>query len=345
MKIYIYYNDFQKELDIDVNEKIGNIQEKLLNFCNLIIYNIEYTELLLNNNKKYILGSDDLPYDNILKNIINVDNIVNFRLYERKRDNLGNVIKNNYIIDNYVKWYSESLQENNFNFSFIPLLNERNIIRYPISNILNNIFHLSNIEKDNVEQDIIMQDNIEQDTNEQDMEIQNTQNTETQNIETQNTTDQEKIIEENSLENIIHTIDNYFKNYNNTEINNNELIEEDNFLLDNEYTYNDIPDLINITYELPSIFNYLEDNIIIALNDEEFNNLDKIKYKEDSLYIENTNKECLICLDNFVENDEIIKIKCNHIFHTNCIKQWLCKESNKCPICRIEVSKGSPINI
>ena len=41
-----------------------------------------------------------------------------------------------------------------------------------------------------------------------------------------------------------------------------------------------------------------------------------------------------------IQNDELVKIKCNHIFHCHCIKSWLCNESNKCPVCRIEVGKG-----
>jgi hypothetical protein len=39
---------------------------------------------------------------------------------------------------------------------------------------------------------------------------------------------------------------------------------------------------------------------------------------------------CAICLDKCIT---YIKLKCNHIFHLQCIKKWT-KESNKCPLCR-----------
>ena len=33
MKIILYYNDFKKEIDINITKKIGLIQEDLLNYC------------------------------------------------------------------------------------------------------------------------------------------------------------------------------------------------------------------------------------------------------------------------------------------------------------------------
>ena len=43
MKVNLFYNDFKKEIDIDISKKIGIIQENLLNCCSLLIYNIEYS--------------------------------------------------------------------------------------------------------------------------------------------------------------------------------------------------------------------------------------------------------------------------------------------------------------
>ena len=54
---------------------------------------------------------------------------------------------------------------------------------------------------------------------------------------------------------------------------------------------------------------------------------------------------CNICLDIFQEKEELIKLKCDHLYHTNCIAEWLKKHSNKCPICRDEIAKGTPINL
>jgi transglutaminase/protease-like cytokinesis protein 3 len=83
----------------------------------------------------------------------------------------------------------------------------------------------------------------------------------------------------------------------------------------------------------------LNDNIKIIITEDDFNKFERINYDS----INKDNNDCLICIESFNENDEIVKIKCNHYFHCNCIKSWLCNESNKCPICRIEVGNGKAL--
>lgn len=41
---------------------------------------------------------------------------------------------------------------------------------------------------------------------------------------------------------------------------------------------------------------------------------------------------CSICLDEFKYHDKIIRLKCQHIFHENCLKKW-CYTGEKCPNC------------
>ena len=45
---------------------------------------------------------------------------------------------------------------------------------------------------------------------------------------------------------------------------------------------------------------------------------------------------CIICLDEYSNNDLISIMKCKHIFHHKCLKKWL-NESADCPICRTDV--------
>ena len=45
---------------------------------------------------------------------------------------------------------------------------------------------------------------------------------------------------------------------------------------------------------------------------------------------------CVICLDDFQENDEILSLPCVHIYHAECIKEWL-RKRNTCPICKLEI--------
>ena len=43
---------------------------------------------------------------------------------------------------------------------------------------------------------------------------------------------------------------------------------------------------------------------------------------------------CSICLDDFEINDKVCRTKiCNHLFHKECLKEWL-KTENSCPVCR-----------
>jgi len=66
-------------------------------------------------------------------------------------------------------------------------------------------------------------------------------------------------------------------------------------------------------------------NHIITINSQRYS------YLADN--IKSENKSCSICIVDF-ENDDMISItNCNHIYHTDCIKEWG-KYKTECPICR-----------
>jgi hypothetical protein len=50
---------------------------------------------------------------------------------------------------------------------------------------------------------------------------------------------------------------------------------------------------------------------------------------------------CSICLEDFVEHEIVIMLpKCSHIFHTECIKQWVTRpkaNANSCPMCKCTI--------
>lgn len=51
------------------------------------------------------------------------------------------------------------------------------------------------------------------------------------------------------------------------------------------------------------------------------------------IVIKNMNEGvCSICLENFLINDKVNKLSCNHIFHKNCLDSWI--QNNNCPLCR-----------
>lgn len=47
-------------------------------------------------------------------------------------------------------------------------------------------------------------------------------------------------------------------------------------------------------------------------------------------------KECSICLENFAEGDELIRLSCDHRFHSVCLNPWI-RSCGDCPYCRKEI--------
>jgi len=48
-------------------------------------------------------------------------------------------------------------------------------------------------------------------------------------------------------------------------------------------------------------------------------------------------ERCLVCLSDFGEGEDARRLnKCDHLFHRECIDQWLMKGRNSCPLCRAE---------
>ena len=153
------------------------------------------------------------------------------------------------------------------------------------------------------------------------------------------------------MNSIIDIFDQYLRNntYDNTYVNTYD---------DNDF--DDLPDLIPVDSST-NLYNYIEhsipimnnlnsyyynqvfpEDVKICLSEEQFDNLDKECYEELG---EGHDNKCLICIDDFIEEDNIVKTKCCHLFHYDCLKKWLCYESNKCPVCRIEIDKGTPKNL
>jgi E3 ubiquitin-protein ligase DOA10 len=52
-------------------------------------------------------------------------------------------------------------------------------------------------------------------------------------------------------------------------------------------------------------------------------------------------KTCPICFEDFQENEDVIPLPCNekHIFHDNCITEWL-KNNNACPLCKKPIDEN-----
>lgn len=85
-------------------------------------------------------------------------------------------------------------------------------------------------------------------------------------------------------------------------------------------------------------FNDPYSNFNTGINNE---NNEIVNYKvlkfNDSINI----KTCPISLENFKQNEEIIKLECNHIFAKDNIIKWINNGNKTCPVCRhVLVSKN-----
>lgn len=75
------------------------------------------------------------------------------------------------------------------------------------------------------------------------------------------------------------------------------------------------------------------EDVKITLTEDEFNKLNNIILSDENIndYI---NKDCNICMDEYKKDETVINLDCKHIFHKDCIKNWLLNEKVSCPVCR-----------
>lgn len=139
----------------------------------------------------------------------------------------------------------------------------------------------------------------------------------------------------NTNENILNNIFNirryielqdYNNSYNDNYYNDNYGIRE----IQNNLQNNFLNSVIDILFG-DNLTQHFED-VKVTLTEDEFNKFDNIKISSDNF--ERYNEQCHICIDDYKIDDIILQLKCKHIFHKTCIKDWLCKENVSCPVCR-----------
>ena len=106
------------------------------------------------------------------------------------------------------------------------------------------------------------------------------------------------------------------------------------FIRDNSHNIREPDNLMPISY-------YENANII----ENRIKNRNRIKKKSDfDIYKYNntlsTFNECSICIEHFVDKEDIIKLECGHIFHKDCILEWFNKKKYtnlECPNCNFKI--------
>ena len=113
---------------------------------------------------------------------------------------------------------------------------------------------------------------------------------------------------------------------NNNENNNifiNKIINIINVLNDMQDEFHDLPPLINL--------NNLSD-VIVTTDKTDLEQLKEIKYNDVVC-------DCMICMMEVKKDDIILDIECKHIFHKDCLFEYLNTYNHICPICRKDIGK------
>ena len=107
-----------------------------------------------------------------------------------------------------------------------------------------------------------------------------------------------------------------------------------NNIIDNEYIIFNI----SLNMELIATFiNILNQNIVnedVVVTTDDVNDIKKIELDEMNHY------NCSICMDTLKKGDTVLDIECKHIFHSECLTEYLEKYNHICPICRTDIGKS-----
>ena len=138
---------------------------------------------------------------------------------------------------------------------------------------------------------------------------------------------------------------NEYKNINNNEIINNIIDEDDNINFENLDNF--MKEVDNILNEYNHIRVEIE-NLINNLNEINKNKVgpinNKLLYKliikkiDDINKLHEESKKCIICLEDFINNDIVIYLPCFHVFHKICLMQWIKKHAT-CPLCKLNINE------
>ena len=97
----------------------------------------------------------------------------------------------------------------------------------------------------------------------------------------------------------------------------------------------DEDELHGATYE--DLLNLDREAVRVGVPQNVLESFPTFKYKKRRGEEEEEQMQCAICLDELNDEDEVRRIPCMHVFHTNCIDRWL-QDHKKCPVCNYEIN-------
>jgi len=97
-----------------------------------------------------------------------------------------------------------------------------------------------------------------------------------------------------------------------------------------------VEDLYNVLTFLQNVVNSVNPQMedVVVTTDEK--SLDKIKTLK---ITKEMNEKCTICMDDMKEGEEYYNLTCKHIFHIDCIKEYLLNYNHQCPLCKEEIGE------
>jgi hypothetical protein len=101
------------------------------------------------------------------------------------------------------------------------------------------------------------------------------------------------------------------------------------------------PIFTNVELLNPQNMNRRMEDVVVALDKDDLDKLRVSIYTDFEDRDENDRDTCSVCFEKFIDSDMCRELKCNHLYHQNCIDKWL-GEHITCPVCREECGKGVP---
>ena len=95
----------------------------------------------------------------------------------------------------------------------------------------------------------------------------------------------------------------------------------------------------NSLQSVQSVQSVQMEDVKLVVEKEELDKIPIKQYKELSTELQETNTKCVICQDEFYNNDSVRILECDHIYHKDCVDGWLTNHSHKCPCCRKSSAK------
>jgi hypothetical protein len=353
--IYNFYRHYNINIDLDIISSINNCS------CNNIHCNSNNNQPDLSNNLNDLSNNlsntvnNNIENSNIENNQPNLSNNLN-DLSNNLSNTVNNNIENSNIENNQLDNSNNlnDLSNNLYDLSNNQLDNSNNQpdLSNNLSNIENNQPDLSNIENNQPDLSNNLNDlsNNQLDNSNNQLDMSNNQldmsNNQLDMSNNLNDFNNQPNLSNNSSSSISSIFNIYFSNNDNifqhrssrrashrynpitrpalfsrsNDNNNNNILSAEifNFLDD----FINSSNVIDISGNLP----LMEDVIVTA--GESINKLITSTLEND------TEDSCVICMSNMCKDESISKLPCTHIFHDECIRNYLLNFNKECPICR-----------